>query len=366
MYTVPKFIIHEDQHPTKGVFDWGPSRNELFDRYYDAEDLFYMGEVDRARKMLTDIISEDPHFIDAYNLLGNLEQEQGHADKARTHYQKAVEIGEQIIPSSFSGQIQWGFTENRPFLKALHNHAMDLFQRDKVSQSIQELEQLLEYNPHDNQGVRLIIADLHFLAGNRQQAESIYKRNLDYPPYRYSYGLLQFSRQNYARAAKFFRKGIISNIYISDLLRGKLPIIEYQIWHGSNDELPETAFYYVSIMSAKWMEFPEALDLLDFLHIADPSRSEIEQIYMLKQGLHYGESIFGGAGSDDLDMGPFDTKMDFAGSDMDFDMDTDSDYNMREELLGEIKEIEKQITDQSSRQLIQKWKDSSFSDRPDL
>ncbi|MDZ7695122.1 MAG: hypothetical protein U5K69_29060 [Balneolaceae bacterium] len=46
-------------------------------------------------------------------------------------------------------------------------------------------------------------------------------------------------------------------------------------------------------MSNKWPDYPKAFDLLNFLHITDPSRSEIEQVYRLKQELDFTDVDFG-------------------------------------------------------------------------
>ncbi|MDR8391910.1 tetratricopeptide repeat protein [Aliifodinibius sp. S!AR15-10] len=335
MQTVPKFKIYDDQTEPEGVFVWGNARDEIFDRYFEASDTYYMGEMAKAKRMLKDILKEDPHFIDGHNLLGNIELQSGNPQKAYTHHKKAAEIGEQIIPRSFDGKIRWGFTENRPFLRALNARAHDLLDQGELEKAVQLFDKILNYNPQDNQGVRLLIGDLNFVIGDTQKAGAVYKKNLDYPPYLYSYGLLHFSRQNYTKAAKFFRKGICANIYISDLLRGKLPLIDYQIWHGTNYEFPEIAYSYLDIMSLKWIEYPDALNLLSFLHIAEPSRSEIEEIYLLKQDLFYSDSGF---------------------SDMDFEHDTST--SMRKELLSEIEQIKKSIDDQSSKQLANDWQES--------
>lgn len=343
MYAVPKFRIYDDQQDAEGVFVWGESRSKLFERYYDASDLYYMGEIKKSQKMVQEILDEDAHFIDAHNLLGDIALEAGNLQKARAHHKKAMEVGDKIIPSVFEGKIRWGFMENRPYLRAIHSYAQDLLDQRDIGAAIPLFERLLDYNPQDNQGIRLLIGDLYFVNGEPNKAGGFYKNNLDYPPYLYSYGLLNFSRKNYTKAAKFFRKGICSNIYISDLLCGKLPIIEYQIWHSTNYELPLTAYSYLDIMSQKWFELREAIELLNFLHIAEPSRSEIANIYMLRQDLYYSDS-----GLDD------------------YGFEEDPDADIRQELLSDIEQIKKRIDDASSRQLVKRWQENPFKQRPDL
>src|SRR5699024_11589922 len=131
------------------------------------------------------------------------------------------------------GRIRWGFTENRPFLRALHSVALDYVYENNYAEGVRLLEKILSYNPDDNQGARYLTGDLHCLHNSFKKAEVTYKASFDYPPYLYSYGLLQYVVCNYVKAITLFRKGILSNIYISDYLRMKLPLIPYEVWHGS-------------------------------------------------------------------------------------------------------------------------------------
>src|SRR5699024_9566168 len=163
MHSIPKFKVYQDDETRDGVFDWGSSRDELFEAYYEASDLYFMGEIKEAKEALKDIIQKDPYFIDAFNMLGNIELELGSYKQSRQHHQKALQIGEQLIPDSFKGRIRWGFTENRPFLRALHSVALDYVYENNYAEGVRLLEKILSYNPDDNQGARYLTGDLHFL-----------------------------------------------------------------------------------------------------------------------------------------------------------------------------------------------------------
>lgn len=328
MHTVPKFEVYQDDDNPDGVFDWGSSRDELFDTYYEASDLYFTGEIAEAKTILNDIIQKDSHFIDAYNLLGNIELELGHYKQSKQQHQKALQVGEQLIPDSFDGKIRWGFTENRPYLRALHSVAIDHVYENDYARGIDLLERILNYNPDDNQGVRYLIGDLYLLQNAFKKAEATYKENLDYPPYLYSYGLLHYVLGNYAKAITLLRKGILSNIYISNYLRMNVPLIPYEIWHATNFEMPETAYSYADLMFPKWIEYPAALELLQFLHVAEPSHFEIQQVYTLKNELYFADSGF---------------------------EDDDETFNIRGKIIDEIEKINKAVTDSSSRKILKKW-----------
>lgn len=332
MNIIPKFKIYDNEETTDGVFEWGKARNEIFDLYYEASELFYAGEIERAQNALHTIIGRDSHFVDAYNLLATIEIGNGEIEKGIHLQERALKIGEQIIPDSFDGNIRWGFTENRPYLRAMHavamNHALD----NQFKQSIGLLERLLAYNPGDNQGIRYLIGDFYFLENQLEKAEQIYKQNQDFPPYLYSYGLLQMAMGHPEEAITLFRKSILENIYISDYLRVKVPIIPYEIWHGSNYETPEMAYAYLDFMLPKWVEYPPAIDLLQFLHTYGKSRIEIEQVYMLKHELYFADSEF----------------------------EDEESSDMRIDILEEIKIIKRAITSSSSKKLLRQWKQTSI------
>src|SRR5699024_280417 len=157
-----------------------------------------------------------------------------------------------------------GFTENRPYLRAMHQMAITHLTGNNPEKAIQLLEQILAYNPDDNQGIRYSIGDLYFLQNKYKKAQAVYEENLDYPPYLYSHGLLHLILGNKVKAITYFRKGILANIYISDALRMNFPLIPYDIWHQSNFEMPETAHDYTSMMMEKWISMPESFELLQF------------------------------------------------------------------------------------------------------
>jgi tetratricopeptide (TPR) repeat protein len=338
MHKVPTFEIYEEERSTNGVFNWGDDKKELSEAYYNASDLYFSGEVDKALDILEDIINQNEHFIDAYNLLGTIQFDQGNPDKGKKLHNKGLQIGKKIIPESFEGNIRWGFTENRPFLRSLHSVALNHAYDGNYKQSIELFEQILDYNPDDNQGVRYLIGDLYFLQNNFTKAKQFYADNLDYPPYLYSYGLMQYALGNYIKAITYLRKGILNNIYISDILLSKQPIIPYQIWHASNYEMPETAYSYLEFMTFKWINYPDALELLDFLFAIEPSSSEIGETYFLKNELTFTDSGFDA-------------------------LNDEESFNRRKELLDKIEKMKKQISESSSKKIFKSWKkeiDSSF------
>ena len=108
------------------------------------------------------------------------------------------------------------------------------------------MEQLLRWNPNDNQGVRLSIGSEYLRAGHRTKAGKVLREHADeYPPYRYELGLLHLQKQKWAEAATSLRRGFVDNPCIAEILCGNPDPMPLPIWEGSNWQGVETAKEYV-------------------------------------------------------------------------------------------------------------------------
>ena len=61
---------------------------------------------------------------------------------------------------SFDGLLPWGFIANRPFLRCLHGYGLCLWRLERVDEAKQVFERMLWLNPNDNQGARMLLADI--------------------------------------------------------------------------------------------------------------------------------------------------------------------------------------------------------------
>ena len=69
---------------------------------------------------LKDLVARHPGFIDGHAHLGFALLEQDRPKLALRASLRGLALGEEAIPSGFEGRIEWGFLENRPFLRAAH------------------------------------------------------------------------------------------------------------------------------------------------------------------------------------------------------------------------------------------------------
>lgn len=69
-----------------------------------------------------------------------------------------------IFPKSFdfnNHRLEWGWFENRPFLRTCHSIGLNLFDKGNITEAIKHFKQMLIWNPNDNQGIREILADIY-------------------------------------------------------------------------------------------------------------------------------------------------------------------------------------------------------------
>jgi tetratricopeptide (TPR) repeat protein len=147
---------------SEGEFDWGKSRHEIFNKFYNTDEL----NSKRAEDKLKIILKEDPEFIDAYNSLGWLEMNICNYGNAMILFEKAFKIGNSLIPKSFKGKIIWGITENRPFLRALQGLGLSLLFTNEFEKALKYFQKTLKYNPNDNQGIRALMIHCYMALGD--------------------------------------------------------------------------------------------------------------------------------------------------------------------------------------------------------
>ena len=185
-------------------------------------------EADTGRMTLTELARRlreltvtAPEHIDARAHLGSVLRECEQLHEAAAEYERAFEIGSKALPTDFDGRIEWIRLDNRPFLRAAYGLALVRLKTGKRPEATRLMEQLLQWNPNDNQGVRLIIGSEYLRAGDRARAGKVLREHAaEYPPYRYELGLLHLQKQKWAEAATSLRCGFVDNPYIAEILCG--------------------------------------------------------------------------------------------------------------------------------------------------
>ncbi|MBC8951064.1 lipopolysaccharide assembly protein LapB [Xenorhabdus sp. TS4] len=235
--------------------------DELLNTYQSGNmsEKYYIAELEQ-------LIAREPEFIDSHAHLSFAFHRQGKPKKALDAALAGVAIGECLIPEGFHGVIEWGYLENRPFLRALHGVVLAYMRLRRHKDAASFIDKMLAYNPNDNQGIRYLLGSETLRAGDKIRAETVLNENADnYPPYYYELGLLHIMNDDWVKAATALRQGFCANIYLAELLCGNSDPLPLTIWHDSNLAQPDTATDYMKMYGNLWFRYPDSFAFLRWL-----------------------------------------------------------------------------------------------------
>jgi hypothetical protein len=124
-----------------------------------SNDLKEGGERAEAIKILMDLCDADLRCLDAHSHLGNFVFDHYPQDALR-HYEAGLRIGELSLGKNFNGVLQWGFIDNRPFLRCMHGYGLCLWRLGRFDEALTVFDRILWLNPSDNQGVRFLLDEV--------------------------------------------------------------------------------------------------------------------------------------------------------------------------------------------------------------
>ena len=133
--------------------------DDKYEYYYEAMDSLGAGDISRAKKLLKKSLQEDAEFIDGYNGLMAVYEDEKNKKKAK----EAAEIAFNLTSEKFSkwpDKMHWAEMDNRPYLRAICNKAIYFHEDGKLEEAEKLYRLILNLNPEDNQGVRYLLAAL--------------------------------------------------------------------------------------------------------------------------------------------------------------------------------------------------------------
>jgi tetratricopeptide (TPR) repeat protein len=122
------------------------AKNLVFEAY-EADD-------DESTEKIHEALVLDPDCIEAYEYLAITEVSPLFASP---YYEKGISIGRKRFGGEYLKEKKgmfWGIHETRPFMRCMFGYAECLHVVGRVEESVAVLEELIELNPNDNQGVR--------------------------------------------------------------------------------------------------------------------------------------------------------------------------------------------------------------------
>ena len=108
----------------------------------------------KAKKNIEKALELDPNCIAAYEFLASREKKD---EKVLELLEKGIAIGRKKFGGKFLKEnkgVFWGIHETRPFMRCLYQKAEALVMLEKIAEGAAIMEEMLELNEHDNQGVR--------------------------------------------------------------------------------------------------------------------------------------------------------------------------------------------------------------------
>ncbi len=261
-YPKLKFNTHKYESETEGEFLWSKSRNKIFERFYDADEIT---EPDTAINELQKIINDDPEFIDAYNSIGWWELSLRNYGNAFHCFMNAFKIGDKLIPKNYNGRIIWGILSNRPFLRSMHGLGLTYLFMQEWDKSSKIFKKILRYNPNDNQGIRALAIQSYLAQGKFEDVLNICKMYPEdiMPDTLYGAVLANYRLDRIKKAEEALKKAIeFSSNVAKELLKKKHKQIESELPGTVSAGGVDEAYEYWQRVGHYWTD-PEIMKFIE-------------------------------------------------------------------------------------------------------
>ncbi len=240
----------------------------LMDSFHAGCESYGEGNIDRAESIFRTVLGDMPDHLDAIHHLAIVLSKRSLTDEAHDLWAQAVRIGRKAFPKDFEAgkdRLEWGWLENRPFLRCLHGLALARYDSGEIEEALRLFQELLSLNPNDNQGVRVLAVAALFKLGRFEDALEITRQYPDDAMSETLYGkalaLFKLGRRRQATLA--LRKAVkYLPLVRKELLKTKhrLPKTARPgvVTMGGADE----AYYYWEHWRSFWEGAPNALEWL--------------------------------------------------------------------------------------------------------
>ena len=143
----------------KQVMPGADPDDPVSDPIIESNGLKAAGDLTGAERVLMELCESDLRCLDAHSHLGTLFLD-SRPENAIRHYEVGMRIGQLSLGDDFSGVLQWGFIDNRPFLRCMHGYGLCLWRLRRFEEAERVFDGMLWLNPSDNQGVRFLIEEI--------------------------------------------------------------------------------------------------------------------------------------------------------------------------------------------------------------
>lgn len=218
---------------------------------------------EERRKMALEALEINSNCADAYVILAELEKNK---QKKMELYQKGVDAGRKTLGDAIFAKEKgnfWYIVSTRPFMRAMEGLAFLKWGLGNLDEVEKILEEILELNPDDNQGMRYFLFILYMQKNKIDDAEKLINAYADEESatWEYNKALLLYTRSGITMQSKrAIRSAFDSNKYVpAMMITGKaLPRDRGFISPGQPDE----AASYIKECGPLWVRDKGALKWL--------------------------------------------------------------------------------------------------------
>ena len=238
-----------------------------FNDLLDARDFGSVTPAEMERQ-LRELLHEAPNFIDVYHHLAMLLDQRGKSQEAQLLWQQAVNIGMQCFIEQFSStgnKLEWGWLENRPFLRSYHSLGLQYMESGNTEMALSIFKTILSLNPGDNQGVRALVVDCCLKLKMYKDVLTVCKDSQADHMAETIYGrvLALVALKQLAKAEKAFRQAVaVLPLVAAEIVKARHPrprnMDEGRYTVGGADQ----AWYYWQEAGNYWEEVPGAIDFV--------------------------------------------------------------------------------------------------------
>ena len=125
----------------------------LRDEFHRGCELYEDGKLDEAEAVFRAVLAQMPDHLDAIHHLAIVQSERQLLGEALDLWNQAVSLGRKAFPKDFrigKGRLEWGWLDNRPFLRCLHGLALAVYERGEIQEALKLFQELLSLKPSDN------------------------------------------------------------------------------------------------------------------------------------------------------------------------------------------------------------------------
>jgi tetratricopeptide (TPR) repeat protein len=252
--------------------------------FEEALETLRSGHYETAARLLRAFIKRFPYHIDSYHHLGIIEADLGHGGRALKYFEMGYRIGLRSIPENFAGRLPWIHLENRPFLRAAHGYGLGLEQERRHLEAVDVYEQVLSFNPNDNQGIRYLLPSLYLKAQAPQKARAALEQHGADGMNLYTRCLVEIQDGRRREAVRWLCCGLSYNLHLPGIvLAGRREPGSEEAWGVAMGSKQEAAQYLQE--TDGWLR-KEPRDFLRRLMAAKPFVGRLERALELEAALN--------------------------------------------------------------------------------